>query len=117
MNSTNMPKTVRELGDMAEAQGITAAELLGKLGPIPASAPEGFVQAMDPVEPDLPADYFDGPPESGDGWRIESTFTFERGVTFELMPLGGGEDLGVLTAQQAIAAGTALAALGSKYAV
>lgn len=35
MNSAKMPKTVRELGEMAEEQGITAAELLGKLEPIP----------------------------------------------------------------------------------
>ena len=80
------------------------------------AAPEGFVQAMDAGQPDLLADYFDGPSETGDGWRIETTFTFERGVSFELMPLGGGVELGVLTARQAIAAGTALAALATKYA-
>ena len=78
------------------------------------AAPEGFVQAMDPMQPDLPADYFDGPSVGGDGWRIETTFTFERGVEFEL---NADYSQGGMTAQQAIAAGTALAALGSKYAV
>ena len=35
MNTTaKMPKTIRELGDMAEARGLTAVELLGELGPI-----------------------------------------------------------------------------------
>lgn len=77
------------------------------------SAPAGFVQAVDPAQPDLPADYFDGPSEIGDGWRIETTFTFERGVEFEL---NADYSRGGMTAQQAISAGTALAALGSKYA-
>ncbi|MDZ4091649.1 MAG: hypothetical protein U1D68_10645 [Arthrobacter sp.] len=79
---------------------------------LPASAPEGFVQAMDPAQPDVPADYFDGPSEAGDGWRIETTFTFERGVEFEL---NADYSQGGMTTSQAIAAGTALAALGSKY--
>jgi hypothetical protein len=83
----------------------------------PAAAPEGFVMAMDPVQPDLPADYFDGPTETGDGWKIETTFTFERGVEFELMSLNEGYSLGVLSASQAVEAGTALAALGAKYTV
>ncbi len=79
-------------------------------------APEGFVQAMDVMQPDLPADYFDGPAESGDGWRIETTFTVERGVELELVPLNGGYSLGVLSASQALEAGTALARLATKYA-
>ncbi|MDR7081453.1 hypothetical protein J2X01_000730 [Arthrobacter ginsengisoli] len=115
MNSTKMPKTVRELGEMAEAQGITAVELLGKLGPIP-TPPVGFTEAMDAMHPELPAGYFDGPSVAGDGWRIESTFTFEHGVTFELLPPNGDYRMVGMTAQQAIAAGTALAALGRKYA-
>jgi hypothetical protein len=81
-----------------------------------AAAPEGFIQAKDPVQPDLPSDYFDGPSETGDGWRIETTFTFERGVEFELMSLNEGTSLGVLSASQAVAAGNALAALAAKYA-
>lgn len=80
------------------------------------TAPEGFVQAMDPVQPDLPAGYFDGPSEVGDGWRIETTFTVERGVAFELLPPNGDYSLGGLTASQAVAAGRALAALAAKYA-
>ncbi|BCW70348.1 hypothetical protein [Arthrobacter sp. NicSoilB8] len=78
------------------------------------AAPEGFVQAMDPAHPDLPADYFDGPSETGDGWRIETTFTFERGVQFEL---NADYSQGGLTVSQALAAGTALAALAAKYSV
>ena len=39
MNTTaKMPETIRELGDMAEGEGVTAAELLGKLGSIPTRA-------------------------------------------------------------------------------
>ncbi|MDI3211705.1 hypothetical protein [Arthrobacter sp. AL12] len=84
--------------------------------PEDSSVPAGFIEAMDAVRPDLPAGYWDGPSETGDGWRIETTFTFERGVAFELLPLGSGYALGVLTAPQAAAAGTALAALASRYA-
>jgi hypothetical protein len=35
MNTTKYPLTVRELGEMAEEQGVTAARLLEVLGPIP----------------------------------------------------------------------------------
>jgi hypothetical protein len=35
---TRMPKTARELGDMAERLGMTAVELLEALPPIPTSA-------------------------------------------------------------------------------
>ncbi|RNL51579.1 hypothetical protein [Arthrobacter oryzae] len=79
-------------------------------------APEGFVQAMDPVQPDLQADYFDGPTEAGDGWKIETTFTVERGVQFEILPSNGDYSLGGLTASQALEAGRVLARMASKYA-
>lgn len=78
------------------------------------AAPEGFVQAMD--DEDQPADYYDGPSEVGDGWRIETTFTFERGVTFELLDPDCQVIADGLTVSQTIAAGTALAALATKYA-
>ncbi|WP_024366196.1 hypothetical protein [Arthrobacter sp. TB 26] len=81
------------------------------LSPAP---PEGFVQAMDPIQQDLPADYYDGPTETGDGWQIETTYTVEHGVEFEL---NADYSQGGMTPAQAIAAGTALAALASKYAV
>ncbi|WP_164202374.1 hypothetical protein [[Micrococcus luteus] ATCC 49442] len=83
---------------------------------LPDAAPDGFVMAMDVVFPDQPGGYFDGPSESGDAWRIETTFTVERGVAFELVPLDA-ECVGAgLTAAQAIAAGEALARLAAKYA-
>ncbi|WP_157835672.1 hypothetical protein [Arthrobacter sp. TB 26] len=34
-HSIKYPATVRELGEMAEARGITATEMLDILGPIP----------------------------------------------------------------------------------
>lgn len=107
MNSTTTPKTVRELGDAAAAQGKTAAELL---------PPEGFIEAMDALVLTEPAGYFDGPSEVGDGWQIETTFTYERGVTFELLPPRGDYALGGFTASQALAAGEALTRLATKYA-
>jgi hypothetical protein len=76
------------------------------------TVPEGFVGELDPVIPDEPASLFLGPGEIGDEWRIETSFTFEDGVAFELVPVGRTE----LTASQAIAAGNALARLGAKYA-
>ncbi|WP_028280258.1 hypothetical protein [Arthrobacter sp. H5] len=106
MNATTYPATVRDLFEMADAQGVTPSELM---------PPEGFVQAEDAFNPDLLADYFDGPSEAGDGWRIETTFTVDRGVTFELL----APDLSVitmLTTSQALAAGNALARLATKYA-
>lgn len=36
-HSIKYPATVRELGDMAEARGVTATEMLVILGPIPTS--------------------------------------------------------------------------------
>ncbi|WP_426226247.1 hypothetical protein [Pseudarthrobacter sp. DSP2-3-2b1] len=80
------------------------------LSPTP---PAGFVQAMDPMQPDLPADYFDGPSVDGDGWRIETTFTYERGVELEL---NADYSQGGMTTSQALAAGTALVLWATKYA-
>lgn len=139
MNTTKMPKTVHELILLAKEMGLTASELLADfertlgerwfeadsdittsavtVDPSPVvAAPEGFIQARDALQPDLPADHFDGPSETGDGWRIETTFTFERGVTFELLALDFSP-ITMLTDSQAIAAGNALAALAAKYAV
>lgn len=78
--------------------------------------PAGFVQAMDAMAPDLPAGYFDGPSEAGDGWRIETTFTYERGVTFEVLDPKCGVLADGLTTSQALAAGEALVRLAAKYA-
>lgn len=44
MNTTKYPATVRELGDMAEARGMTATRLLEVLGPIP-MPPAGYTLA------------------------------------------------------------------------
>jgi hypothetical protein len=44
MNTTKYPLTVRELGQMAEARGMTAPRLLEVLGPIP-MPPEGYTLA------------------------------------------------------------------------
>lgn len=81
--------------------------------PSPA-APEGFVQVMDALVPTEPAGYLEGPFEVGDGWRIETTFTPEDGVTLELQD----QECFVitLTAAQALAVGTALTKLASRYA-
>jgi hypothetical protein len=107
MNNANTPKTVRDLGALADERGVKPSELL---------PPEGFVEAFEAVDRTEPAGYFDGPSEVGDGWRIETTFTYERGVTFELLdPKGRGLGDG-LTVPQALAAGEALVRLATKYA-
>lgn len=79
------------------------------------AAPEGFIQAQDACQPEVLADFFDGPSEEGDGWKIYTTFTVERGVTFELLTHDGSV-ITMLTASQALAAGNALAMLAAKYA-
>lgn len=107
MNTTTYPATVRELGEMAEARGVKPSELL---------PPEGFVEAMEALDETQPAGYFDGPSEAGGGWRIETTFTYERGVTFELLDPECGVIVDGLTTSQALAAGNALARLATKYA-
>ncbi|MGM9474337.1 hypothetical protein ACS5PJ_20320 [Pseudarthrobacter sp. YS3] len=78
--------------------------------------PDGFVLVMDPVFPDVSAGYWQGPYEEGDGWLIETTFTREKGIAFEITPPNGDYSEGGFSASHAVAAGTALAALAAKYA-
>ena len=80
------------------------------------TVPAGFVPVPDVVMPELPATLFQGPTETGDGWMIEVTFTYEDGVEFEIMPSFGDYSKGGLTPFQAVEAGAALATLGAHYA-
>ncbi|WP_248760212.1 hypothetical protein [Pseudarthrobacter sp. SSS035] len=83
------------------------------------TVPAGFVPVPDvmlDVMPDLPPTHFQGPTETGDGWMIEATFTFEDGIELEIQPAIGDYSKGGLTPSQAIEAGKALAGLGAKYA-
>jgi hypothetical protein len=82
---------------------------------LPDAAPDGFIPVLDAVQPDLPASLFQGTTETGDGWQIEVTFTFDGGVEFEVMPSFGDYSKGGLTPSQAVEAGSALAKLGVKY--
>lgn len=108
--------TVAEFANLAQEQGKTFVEFLEEHGPS-LMPPAGFVMAMDAMAPDLPAGYYDGPSEAGDGWQIETTFTMERGVMLELLPPQGDYSMGGFTASQALAAGEALTRLATKYAV
>ncbi|QOD04868.1 hypothetical protein [Pseudarthrobacter sp. BIM B-2242] len=81
--------------------------------------PAGFAPVPDVMldsMPGLPPTHFQGPTETGDGWMIEATFTFEDGIELEIQPAVGDYSQGGLTPSQAIEAGNALAALGAKYA-
>lgn len=109
---TEDPFTVPEIRDLITT--LTGALDSVTDGAPSTEAPEGFVQPMDALVPTEPAGYFDGPFEVGEGWRIETTFTPEDGVTLELQD---PECFVItLTATQALAAGTALTKLASRYA-
>lgn len=63
---------------------------MNSTAPSPAlSVPAGFVPVKDVVMADLPASLFQGPTETGEGWQIAATFTFENGIELEIQPAIG----------------------------
>lgn len=70
--SLKAPATVRELGDMAEALGMTVPELLDLLGPIP-MPPAGFILAA------KSSDRWTGPEIVRRGWIVTPVWNATTG--------------------------------------
>lgn len=87
MSTIALPATVRELGDMAAARGITATELLEEL--MAAMPPAGFVQQPDALQPDIMSEYYDGPTFKGEGWSITTHWAAGAGISFYVDELNG----------------------------
>lgn len=72
--ATTMPKTVRELGNLADELGVKPSELLPPAGfTLDASSGEAWE-----------GDYqtWSGPTFEGNGWKVTSDWSIEDGVTF-----------------------------------
>jgi hypothetical protein len=114
MNATTTPKTVRELGDMAESRGMTATELLENLLRARFNPPAGFRMPHTAAEleevrggPDF-GGFWNGPVFEGENWKVTSHCSVDQGVTFyidsdsdEAIP--ASEALKIATALQAVA--------------
>lgn len=87
MNTTITPATVRELADLAAAQGKTPSEFLAEL--MAATPPAGFVQQPDALQPDIMSDYYDGPTFKGEGWSITTHWAADGGLSFYVDELNG----------------------------
>lgn len=87
MSTIALPATVRELGDMAAARGMTATELLEEL--MASMPPAGFVQQPDALQPDIMSEYYDGPAFKGEGWSITTHWAAGAGISFYVDELNG----------------------------
>lgn len=70
------------------------------------AAPKGFTQIPDPDDPDEFLEKWQAPTESGDGWRVLTTWTPDAGIYIRIAGADRDDSYGMTERQQVEATAT-----------